>query len=86
MSHSIIRTSETAEQSPKSSRPLLYFVAIKNGMKFNYVARKEYDARSQASQELGSCSDFYQVFPPDVDYSEYPEIQALKDKALGVAK
>lgn len=50
--------SETAQRIKK---PLLHFVAVKNGNEFHYHEKTEYDARSKASQELGTCSDFYQV-------------------------
>lgn len=42
-------------------KPRLHFIAVKNGFEFHYHEKTEFDARSKASQELGWCSDFYQV-------------------------
>lgn len=42
-------------------KPLLHFVAVKNGHKFHYHEKTEFDARTRACSELGTCSDFYQV-------------------------
>lgn len=51
--------SETAQPAKNK---LLHFVAVKNGQKFNFCNEKtEYDARTRASVELGTCSEFYQV-------------------------
>lgn len=47
--------------SSRFKKPLLHFVAVKNSHEFYYHEKTEFDARTKAFSELGSCSDFYQV-------------------------
>jgi hypothetical protein len=46
------------QKSSKAAK--LHFIAVKNGSKFHYHEKTEFDARTKASVELGTCSDFYQ--------------------------
>jgi hypothetical protein len=85
-------TVETEDQSYETKelsapvitvKPILYFVAI-NGNQYQQIAAySETDALERAKKILGKVVDFYQVFPIDVDYSAYPDVQAKKDLALG---
>jgi len=65
-----------------NQKPVLYFMAIGGGSYQSIAAYSIEEARDRAEAILGRVSDFYQVFPTDVDYSEYPDVQRLKDIAL----
>ncbi len=67
-------------------RPILCFAAVYKGKHTRLRTYTEKEARKQAWIQLGGITEFYQTFPADVDYSAYPEIQALKVAALGGAK
>lgn len=69
---------------PTETRPVLYFTAIYQDKYQRIAAYSAETAKQRALELLGGLSDFYQTFPHDVDYSDYPEIQALKIAALGV--
>jgi hypothetical protein len=66
-----------------TAKPILYFMAINRGKCQQIAAYSEADAQERAKKVLGGFTSFYQVFPVDVDYRDYPEVQALKDVALG---
>lgn len=67
-----------------TAKPVLYFMAIRGNTRQQIVAYSESDAYERAVSLLGrGLRCFYQLFPLDVDYSDYPDVQAKKDIALG---
>jgi hypothetical protein len=67
-----------------TAKPVLYFMAISGNTHQQIAAYSEADARERATILFGRMvRGFYQVFPCDVDYSAYPDIQVRKDLALG---
>lgn len=69
-----------------AQKPVLYFVAVYQDKMQRIAAYSQETAKQRALELLGGISNFYQVFPFDVDYSDFPEIQARKIAALGGVK
>lgn len=66
-----------------AQKPVLYFVAVYQDKYQRIAAYSAESAKQRAIELLGNINTFYQVFPFDVDYSDYPDIQARKLAALG---